>query len=213
MTASDKLILAAHLIEEKGEKFFSAEELVVTAWKKFPETFSLTGFDYPDSNRVLSEIMGSKSIRKKGLIKKIGKKMYQLTEMGNAYANNLLSKKNPIENRNKFLTREISQILKRLYSSRAFEKFIKKEVSEITFFDACSFWGISPRSSAIDFEGRITNIINVIESSQKILQGEMDSSDSMEIVNLDNLKALHYELLKKFSNEIEIIKKRTDERK
>lgn len=63
----EKLLIAAFELEEKGHKPFSAEDIVVASWQKFPDAFGLAGYQdrYPDSNRVFAEIMGSKPIRKK----------------------------------------------------------------------------------------------------------------------------------------------------
>src|SRR5436305_933516 len=59
-TVPEKILLAARLLEDKGQSPFSAEALIVASWQKFPRTFGLKGFtdQYPDSNKVLSCIMG-----------------------------------------------------------------------------------------------------------------------------------------------------------
>ena len=89
LSITEKLLLSALDLEENGRCPFSAEDLVVSAWKKFPDAFGLAGYRdtnsqlcYPDSYRVFAEIMGSKPIRKRGLLRKVGTKMYQLTEAG-----------------------------------------------------------------------------------------------------------------------------------
>src|SRR3989337_1721776 len=99
LSISEKLLLAAYSLEEDGRRPFSAEELVVSAWRKFPDAFGLAGhrdddgrLSYPDSNRVFAEIMGSKPIRKRGLLTKVGSKMYQLTEVGREHARLLLGR-------------------------------------------------------------------------------------------------------------------------
>src|SRR5262245_25492266 len=75
-----KLLVAA-LEVRKRSPTFSAEDLVVEAWKQFPDTFGLTGYAqlHPDSNRVLTNIMGTKGMRGKGWLRKVGEKRYQLT--------------------------------------------------------------------------------------------------------------------------------------
>src|SRR2546422_184533 len=100
LTVPEKLLLAASELEEKGLRPFSAEDLVVSAWRKFPDTFGLAGHRgengqpaYPDSNRVFAEIMGSKPIRKRGMLEKVGSKMYQVTEAGREHAEHLLNRR------------------------------------------------------------------------------------------------------------------------
>ena len=55
-TVMEKILLAAHQLEQEGQSPFSAEALIVTSWQKFPKTFGLKGYadQYPDSNKVLA---------------------------------------------------------------------------------------------------------------------------------------------------------------
>ena len=71
LTTSQKILMAAYRLEEQGQTPFSAEALIVAAWQENPRTFGLKGFadQYPDSNRVLSCIMGEKGLaRRRGKV-------------------------------------------------------------------------------------------------------------------------------------------------
>src|SRR5262249_21700394 len=59
-TVPEKILIAAHELEQHGQSPFSAEALIVASWQKFPRTFGLKGYadQHPDSNKVLSCIMG-----------------------------------------------------------------------------------------------------------------------------------------------------------
>ena len=219
----EKLLLAAYNLEESGHRPFTAEDLVVMAWQKFPDAFGLRGYcndkgrlSFPDSNRVFAEIMGSKPIRKRGLLVKVGQKMYQLTEAGREHARLLLGRlsRSPIEKAG--LDREVQQGLKRLFTSKATEKHKNNRLDDLTFHDACAFWGISPRSSAIQLEGRIANFIGIIEAARKAAQEKAvtfeHGGQAYSGNDLDNLLEVHRELLKRFHSEIGVIQKRTDER-
>lgn len=224
LSVPEKLLLAAYELEERGRKPFSAEDLVVAAWKKFPDTFGLGGHKgedsqllYPDSNRVFAEIMGTKPIRKRGLLVKVGNKVYQLTETGREHARLLLSRLSISPIQKSGLARDIQRELKRLFTSRATEKYRNGRIPDITFYDACAFWGISPRSSAIEFNGRIANFNGILDVARRAIQekqvtfkhgGEVFSSN-----DLDDLNGIHHEMLKMFNKEINIISGRTDERK
>lgn len=223
LNISGKLLLSAYDLEEAGRCPFSAEDLVVAAWRKFPDAFGLAGYrnnegrlSYPDSNRVFAEIMGSKSIRKRGLLKKVGTKMYQLTEAGREQARLLLRhfSEAPIEKA--ALAREVEYELKRLFGSKAVEKFRNKRLADLTFHDACAFWSISPRSSAIELEGRIASLKKVIESARTVVQDKAATfehgSHAFGAHDLDNLLEVHQELFQRFQTEIKVIQKRTDER-
>lgn len=219
----EKLLIAALSLWEESKKIFSAEDLVVKAWETFPETFGLAGQTneagkslYPDSNRVFAEIMGSKPIRKRGFLIKVGEKQYQLTEAGLEYAR--LKKDSPEKTTTKksTLSREIKNEIRRLFASRAVEKIRGQNLGELTFYDACSFWQISPRSSAIEVSGKLAKIDKIIEIFRESVTKNKISFEhggtSLSISDINLLCRAHELLKEKFKNEIEIISQRTDER-
>src|SRR5947209_10944399 len=83
-TVPEKILLAAYALEEAGDSPFTAESLVVSAWKKYPVTFGLKTFaeQYPDSNKVLASIMGERGLARRGWLAKVGQKLYSLTREG-----------------------------------------------------------------------------------------------------------------------------------
>src|ERR1700722_19278603 len=72
-TVPEKILIAAQELEQQGQSPFSAEALIVTAWQKFPRTFGLKGYgdQYPDSNKVLSCIMGNRGLARRGWLAKM----------------------------------------------------------------------------------------------------------------------------------------------
>src|SRR5438067_9394068 len=80
-TVPEKILLAAHHLEVQGQSPFSAEALIVASWQQFPRTFGLKGYtdQYPDSNKVLSSIMGAKGLASRGWLLKMGQKLYSLS--------------------------------------------------------------------------------------------------------------------------------------
>jgi hypothetical protein len=228
LSVADKLVLAADDLQQAGRKSFSAEDLVVAAWKKFPDVFGLSGhldekgqpLD-PDSNRVFAEIMGSKPIRERGLLAKVGNKMYQITEAGREHARSLNSTTAvPIESRvtKTGLARPTIEALKKLLASKAVEKAKNNRGDDITFYDACAFWGISPMSSAIELEGRTSNLERIVETARGALRGKAASSfghggPGFGADDLKRLMEVHNLLLDKFKVELAVIRQRADERK
>lgn len=220
----DKLIISAHELENEGRMPFTAEDLVVMAWKKYPDTFGLRGYIdqngnliYPDSNRVFAEIMGSKPIRKRGYIKKVGQKLYQLTEAGRAEAERISKVQVASPIRKITLARDTLNVLQKLLDSKVNLKFLSNDIENINFFDACAFWNISPRSTAIDFIGKAANIDKIIEIAKEAV-GDGEASFThrgkmIEFSDLEKLTELQLFLRKKFESEINIIMERTDERK
>jgi hypothetical protein len=224
LTVQDKLVLAAYHLEREGRSPFTAEDLVVAAWRDYPDTFGLAGYKtaegtlmYPDSNRVFAEIMGSKPVRKRGLLTKVGEKMYRLTEAGTHHATLLIQRAGDDTSQKSGLGRDVRHYVERLLESRAMRKYREARSEEITFFDACAFYGISPRSSAIELQGQIANFLGVLEAAKNAagrdavtLQHDGKRYDAEDI---NNLFAVHELVQRKFKKELDIIRMRIDERR
>src|SRR5438045_384430 len=92
-TVPEKILVAADQLDKQGQSPFSAEALIVAAWQKFPKTFGLKGFaeQYPDSNKVLSSIMGVRGLAGRGWLAKMGQKLYVLSRDGRQLVRRLLS--------------------------------------------------------------------------------------------------------------------------
>lgn len=219
LTIAERILLAAFELGERGESF-TAEDLVVRSWELFPTHFGLQGYSekHPDSNRVLTKIMGASSgLRGKGWISKTGAKRYKLTEVGLRAAATLRSDSDsPHGARLGSLNRGLVGALKRMLDSPAREKFERGE--GLVFSDACGFWNISPRSTATQFHTRTEDADLAIslaleEGKQRgalSLPGEVET---VSVEDLEALKALSEHLRLAFSREIEVIGSRRDERK
>src|SRR5262245_2145294 len=96
-TVPEKILLAADQLEKDGQSPFSAEALIVASWQKFPKTFGLRGYadQYPDSNKVLSSIMGVKGLASRGWLLKMGQKLYTLSRDGRQVVRKLLNDGEP----------------------------------------------------------------------------------------------------------------------
>lgn len=221
----DKLLIAALEIEKSGKDKFSAEDLVVFSWRKFPDAFGLQGYldehgnaMYPNSNRVYAEIMGSKPLRKQGLLQKVGNKMYRLTEAGRVRAGSITNMPHDKAPEKWLLAREKIEQIRHLFESKAAQKMRSGNMEDISFFDACGFWGISARSSAKELWSRFAHLEAVLDTAQEALGSRSVVNSKHGAIpytakDLKGLHDLHESLEEKFAKEIEIIKKRRDERK
>ncbi|MCX6633894.1 MAG: hypothetical protein NT090_02175 [Acidobacteria bacterium] len=218
----DKLLLAAFSLENTGRLPFTAEDLVVSAWTAYPDTFGLAGHVdasgvnlYPDSNRVFAEIMGSKPIRHRGWLVKVGNKTYRLTEAGRERAL-ALSSANGSAVEKISLSRTSKEELERLLAVNATKKYRAGLPDEITFHDACAFWKISARSAAIEFTGNFNNIERLFESATKAAMGQdftfRHGGTVIGLSDLALLKELQRFMRERFSKEIDVILQRTDQR-
>lgn len=221
LSVSDKLVLAAHKLTMNGRAPFTAEDLVVEAWRTYPDTFGLAGYAdssgqnmYPDSNRVFAEIMGTKPVRQRGYLIKVGSKLYQLTEAGIQHATTLRSGSTGTEKVG--LARPLKDELERLLNAKATLKYKAGALDEITFHDACGFWKISPRSTSIEFIGRFNNVDRLLQSAKAATEQKnialTHGGDSIGSIDVNDLLAVHRLMRERFAAEIEVILRRTDQR-
>lgn len=218
LTKAEKLLLAAVSLEQTGKRPFSAEDLVVEAWKRFPDAFSLDGYaEYPDSNRVYVEIMGSKPLRTRGWITKIGGKRYQVTEAGHLAYKGLSWVNGESMGPSVDLSREQRLLISRLLSSTALKKARADNIESIIFPDACAFWDISSRSVAKTLHGRLQSVEAVLAAVRQVISksSSLDlghGGDTLELDDLELLMETHALLLEMFAKELDIIRARRDER-
>ncbi|MBC8460346.1 MAG: hypothetical protein H8D67_20370 [Deltaproteobacteria bacterium] len=222
----DKLILASKNLYRQGKTVFSIEDLVVEAWKMFPNTFGLRGNvddsgkpKYPDSNRVYAEVMGRKPLRTRGLIEKVGTKRYQLTESGRSLAE-LLSKRGQEGGDKKIiLEREVLSKLFKIRDSRATQKVLKGDIDSVTFFDACNFWGITARSYSVELEGKLARIEQWLDIVKTTLSKGGSTTvhggrgRRIQLKDIEEISSVNHKLQKKFKKELGVIKGRKDQRK
>jgi hypothetical protein len=146
-TLSEKVLLAAYALEESGQSPFSAEALVVSAWKKYPTAFGLREFaeQYPDSGKVMASIVGERGLPRRGWLTRLDQKQYSLTREGRQTARRLLNADGAYASLNAAvvtLARDQEALLRALLATPAFAKFREDRGAELTFADACRFWGI-----------------------------------------------------------------------
>lgn len=225
LTVPEKLLLAC-LEVRKRTATFTAEDLVVEAWRLFPDTFGLSGYatEHPDSNRVLTNIMGTKGMRGKGWLRKVGEKQYRLTSAGLNDGEALLLRDQAADNSKAVsylraeLDRQTASALERLLLTTAARKADEHQEDAISFLDACGFWDITVRSNANTLNARLADTAVVLERAVDAIVRNGDTgglkvgSGEVSKPRVETLVRLHSSLQTRFKEEIDIIRRRTDER-
>jgi len=225
LTVPEKILLAA-LEARKRSPTFTAEELVVEAWKLYPDTFGLSGYadTYPDSNRVLTNIMGTKGMRGKGWLRKVGEKQYRLTSAGISDGEALLregprTSVHSAEYLRAELDRQTTSALDRLLTTAAAQKAIDGRADTVTFHEACGFWDITARSNANTLNARLTDATVLLDRALEALanKGESEglklaSGTVITKTQIKILRDLHVELQSRLKPDLDILRRRTDER-
>ncbi len=219
LSLDEEVLLAAADFQVSGQPAFTAEELAIRAWKKFPDSFGMEGHpEHPDSNRVYTKLMGKKGLVGRGWLMKVGEKRYQLSEAGKIRSKALSTPSMSSTGLRAVLNRDQKRILEKLLSSRVIVKMKGDESESVRFHDACSFWDISPRSSASVLQARLGTVEAVIETADKAIreQGDLALSQGgspIDIGAIETLRRAHRILLEKFKGDLDVIRQRPDERR
>jgi hypothetical protein len=160
-TVPEKILLAAFQLEEAGQSPFSAETLIVSVWQQFPRTFGLKGYadQHPDSNKVLSSLMGEKGLARRGWLNKMGQKLYALTREGRQLVRRLRNDEPaPLPTESVKLPRDQDKLLQTLFASTAVRKYQDNRKPELTFADACRFWSITENLQGAALDDRLATV-------------------------------------------------------
>ncbi|MCI0463274.1 MAG: hypothetical protein L0Z62_40525 [Gemmataceae bacterium] len=193
-TVPEKILLAADQLDKDGQSPFSAEALIVAAWQKFPKTFGLKGYadQYPDSNKVLSSIMGEKGLARRGWLIKMGQKVYSLTREGRQALRRMLRQEEAPEPppSNLRLPRDQERALLNLLESSAAAKFEEGRKQELTFADACRFWGITENLRGDALDGRLRQLEDSLAEFERLLADSDAELTGGRVVSAGDLRVL-----------------------
>ncbi len=213
-TVPEKILVAAYLLEEQGQSPFSAEALIVASWQKFPRTFGLKGYtdQYPDSNKVLSSIMGERGLTRRGWLSKMGQKLYALTGEGRQVVRRLQEGGEPPPAAAPVrILRDLEKHLLALLTSHAVQKFEEGLRDEVTFADACRFWGISENLHGEALTARLDRTRAVLADVERILgagSAELSNGRSISKDDLNLLTAVHEYLAERFARHLSLLRSR-----
>ncbi len=212
-TLSEMILLAAHKLEEHEQSPFSAEDLIVESWKQFPRAFGLKGYQeqFPDSNRVLSSIMGEKGLARRGWLDKMGQKLYQLSKEGRRVIRRMTDSFADGEPEDgPRLPREQEKLILGLLDSTAARKFAAKKAFELSFGDACRFWSINDNLSGEALDEQLREVDKVLDAAERSLAkgslavGHRDlSTEDVEL-----LRNIHEHLQDRFTRHLSVVRNR-----
>jgi len=214
-TASEKILVAAEHLDKQGRSPFSAAQLIIAAWRQFPDTFGLRGYvhQHPDANKVLSSIMGEKGLARRGWLLKVGKKEYALTREGRRVLARLLQREEPAPAATIRLGRDKERLLVRLMDSAALSKMEEGHKRELTAADAWSFWEVTQdmRGTAVE------DCLQAIETFLVDLERDLAEADlelpGGRIVTAGDVRVLanvHRHMADRFSRHLNLLRHRPD---
>jgi hypothetical protein len=213
-TVPEKILLAALELEEQGQSPFSAEALIVSAWQKFPKTFGLKGYAelYPDSNKVLSSIMGVRGLAGRGWLAKMGQKLYVMSREGRQLVRRLLNDGTspPVEDAIK-VSRDQEKFLNGLWDTPAVEKFNEGRKTEVTFTEACAFWGVNESMKGEAVKARMDHFRLELAGLERLLtigEATLSNGRSVALADINRLHDLNTYLEERFARHLNLLRSR-----
>ena len=218
-TVPEKILLAADLLEKQGQSPFSAESLIVTAWQQYPRTFGLKGYadTYPDSNKILSSIMGEKGLARRGWLVKMGQKLYAITREGRQVVRSLLNEDAEPEGppANVQITRDQEKFILALLESSAYQKFEENRKMELTFADATRFWGITENMRGEMLDARLAQFETTLSELDRGLASADAELSNGRILSAGDIRVvtnIHRHMEDRFSRHLSLLRSRSGKR-
>jgi hypothetical protein len=217
-TVPEKILVAADQLEQQGQTPFTAEALIVAVWQKFPNTFGLKGFTekYPDSNKVLSSLMGEKGLARRGWLIKTGQKMYALTREGRRVIRRVMQEGDePEEQRLQRLHRDLERFVVELFNSSAYQKFEENRKAELTFADACRFWGITENMRGDQLDEKLSTVQKNLAELDRIFadtDAELTSGRVLTAGDIRVLANIHRHMEDRFVRHLNLLRCRVVKR-
>jgi hypothetical protein len=218
-TVPEKILVAADHLDKTGQSPFSAEALIVASWQKFPKTFGLKGYAelYPDSNKILSSIMGEKGLARRGWLVKMGQKLYALTRDGRQVVRRVtLQEEEAAPNGSLLrLSREQEKFAQNLLESSAVQKFEENRKGELTFADACRFWGVTENMKGDALDARLTQAQSLLGDLDRALadhDAELSSGRVLTAGDVRVLTNIHRYMEDRFDRHLNLLRSRTPRR-
>jgi hypothetical protein len=215
-TVPEKILLAAFQLEEEGKSPFSAEDLIVASWKRFSKTLGLKGYAelYPDSNKVLSSIMGVKGLVRRHWLDKKGQKLYSLSREGAHIVRKLQQgDEAPAVEDHSRLSREHDKLLLHLLSAAAVRKYDDDRRNELTFGEACRFWSINENTHGEALDSRMRRFRATLGEIDRVLASggkELTNGRSISDEDVGRLIEVHDYLEDRFSRHLNLLRSRTE---
>jgi hypothetical protein len=168
-------------------KALQYEDIVVAAFKRYPEDFQLRGYpQYPDSSDIHKPLYEMKS---QGLVRSANK-TFELTLRGIEFAAKLVHSEIKDSDR---LTKQEENEINRVLNSAAFRLFQEGQKEATLDTDFYEYLGITVRTSRTNCYGRLNNVEHAITAHAA------KRADSLS----PTLRALHDFLISKFKRELD----------
>jgi len=164
------LLAAVRLTGGDLVKTFSAEELLVEAWKYAKSAWGLRKFEdeHPDAEKINKELnrRGSIGLLGQGMIERVMPMVYRLTAAGLHEASQL--KPGDVVACGK-ANRELEASIKGVLEHAVFRAWLSDQSKPKYFREAGHFWGIAPGMPPRTVRDRISRVDHILKAASELL--------------------------------------------
>lgn len=194
LSQPEKILIAAAELEAP----FTAEELAVAAWKKYPDTFGLRGFtdQHPNCNRINTSLMGKRGMVERGL----------LIKDGDHYLINKAERPAKPPKKTRSSVRDMA--VERMMGSAALKQFSDSPTVTIMFANACQFWGITETTPRKRVAAKLQETKKIIAELDTLSSGKYLRLPSGRIITPGDIRLLgnlHRWMEEKFSRHLAVL--------
>jgi hypothetical protein len=159
------LVAALACVNDDPEATFTAEDLLLEAWRRDSNTWGLRGHEseYPDSERLHAELRRAHA---DGDIEPMSTRQYRLTPAG--LAKIALLPQADADPQGK-VERAFEEEVRKTLGHSVFRDWLKDPNTPKRFRDAGSFWGIAPGTPSTIVQDRLRRIDKTLEGALALL--------------------------------------------
>ena len=188
LSKSQKILAVMFELAAGQSKPLHYEDIVVFAFRKYPQDFQLRGYpQYPDSSDLHKPLY---AMKRDGLVRSASDKSFILTARGLEIVRELIGVADTPHDR---LTKQEEKEIKRIIKSPAYALFQTGDVAKILDTDFYDYLGASVRTPKGDFLGRLVIVEEAVDAHRKKLNDRISQT----------LGALHKWIIDHFHHEIE----------
>ena len=174
LTQADQALVAFYRAANGTTNRVPYEEIVLQAWKDFPESFSLRNHpEHPDASDIHKRLY--QTLKPAGLVVSLGGKVFRLTDAGAARAAELLQHSSPSDQKRSRLSREDDRLLQHALKSRALAKWENSRADEIIDYDARIFFQFSTGTPKKDRRLRLRAMQEMATSAEELGRPKAES--------------------------------------
>lgn len=169
LTQADQALIAFHRAANGSTERVPYEEIVLQAWRDFPESFSLRNHpEHPDASDIHKKLY--QTLKPGGYVVSLGNKVFRLTDAGVARAAALLEQSTRSTSQRTRLSREDDRLFQHALKSRALEKWESERASEIIDYDARLFFQFSTGTPKKDRRLRLKAMLDMTACAAELDQ-------------------------------------------